>query len=266
MKRKCNYIWVSVLVFTLLFTCSNKNNDALTARTKIALRAVGNQLLLFNKNSTSLVLPVVALETSKYQLAFQKHIFIEPSYLVKTIKQNFEKAKLSQQYRIEVVQCSDSEIAYSYEIRVEDEQTLIPCVNRILPLNCYIIEVNFITVVSPNYNAVLFWLVVSLIILVAFIFYKKNSAKKLKSFNGEFIKIGNFQFYVNQNKLVKEAIEINLSKKECELLELFVAHLNAIITHKKLTKTVWEDKGVFVGRSLDTYVSKLRKNLKQIRL
>ena len=28
-----------------------------------------------------------------------------------------------------------------------------------------------------------------------------------------------------------------------------------------LTKKVWEDNGVFVGRSLDTYISKLRKKL-----
>ena len=36
-----------------------------------------------------------------------------------------------------------------------------------------------------------------------------------------------------------------------------------IIKREELSKKVWEDNGVFVGRSLDTYVSKLRKKLKQ---
>ncbi len=71
-----------------------------------------------------------------------------------------------------------------------------------------------------------------------------------------------YQFYPEQHKLVKSATEISLSKKECELLELFVAQPNQIIKRDELTKKVWEDNGVFVGRSLDTYISKLRKILK----
>jgi DNA-binding winged helix-turn-helix (wHTH) protein len=41
-----------------------------------------------------------------------------------------------------------------------------------------------------------------------------------------------------------------------------VAQPNQIIKRDELTKKVWEDNGVFVGRSLDTYISKLRKKLK----
>ena len=63
--------------------------------------------------------------------------------------------------------------------------------------------------------------------------------------------------------MIKKAIEIPLSKKECELLEIFVANPNQIIKREELTKKVWEDNGVFVSRSLDTYISKLRKKLKE---
>jgi len=87
-------------------------------------------------------------------------------------------------------------------------------------------------------------------------------SEKPKSENGVGEKIGSFYFYPEQNKLVKEAQEIALSKKECELLALFVANPNQIIKRDELTKRVWEDNGVFVGRSLDTYISKLRKKLK----
>ena len=73
---------------------------------------------------------------------------------------------------------------------------------------------------------------------------------------------GYFKFFPEQSKLVKSAEEIRLSKKECELLLIFAAKPNQIITREELTKKVWEDNGVFVGRSLDTYISKLRKILK----
>ena len=46
------------------------------------------------------------------------------------------------------------------------------------------------------------------------------------------------------------------------MLELFVASPNQVIKRDELTKKVWEDHGVIVGRSLDTYISKLRKKLK----
>ena len=63
--------------------------------------------------------------------------------------------------------------------------------------------------------------------------------------------------------LVKKAKEIALSKKECELLEIFIANANQVVKREELTKRVWEDNGVIVGRSLDTYISKLRKKLQQ---
>lgn len=61
---------------------------------------------------------------------------------------------------------------------------------------------------------------------------------------------------------MQKAKEISLSKKECEFSEIFVANPNQIIKREELTKKVWEDHGVFVGRSLYTYISKLRKKLK----
>ena len=84
-----------------------------------------------------------------------------------------------------------------------------------------------------------------------------------KEKHDEHTTLGSFRFYPQQLKLVKEAVEIGLSKKECELLEIFIAKPNQVITRDELTKKVWEDNGVFVGRSLDTYISKLRKKLSE---
>lgn len=94
-------------------------------------------------------------------------------------------------------------------------------------------------------------------------FYKTKQAELIKGSKNNYTKIGSFHFYPDQNKLVKEAVEISLSKKECELLAIFIANPNQIIKRDELTKKVWEDHGVFVGRSLDTYISKLRKKLQE---
>ena len=91
--------------------------------------------------------------------------------------------------------------------------------------------------------------------------FKQKSRKTPNTVKVQYEVIGSFRFYPEQNKLVKEAEEIALSKKECELLTLFIQKPNVLIKREELTKRVWEDNGVIVGRSLDTYISKLRKKL-----
>jgi DNA-binding response OmpR family regulator len=147
----------------------------------------------------------------------------------------------------------------------EEESTIIPCAGRYLPEACYLIEVKFThrVEVSSIKDVVFKTTILLVIALVVFLLkVKTTKSKKAKSEDGTSEKLGSFYFYPEQNKLVKEAQEIALSKKECELLTLFVANPNQIIKRDELTKRVWEDNGVFVGRSLDTYISKLRKKLK----
>ena len=60
---------LTVLVFfTWGFSDANEGEDEFSEKVKLALRDVGNQLLLEHKDSTSLVLPVVQIEPSKFVL------------------------------------------------------------------------------------------------------------------------------------------------------------------------------------------------------
>jgi len=145
-----------------------------------------------------------------------------------------------------------------------EERTIVPCAQRELPEACYTIQLGFTQKKSAAFNSKWFLYLFS---LVAFVFLmdvilqqQKQSKQQLVS--ADTVKLGIFNFYPQQNKLVKDAAEINLSRKECELLEIFVASPNMVIKRDELTKRVWEEKGVIVGRSLDTYISKLRKKLK----
>lgn len=252
-----------ILYVSLMLSCSFSEDDAFSERTKIALREVGNQLLLTDQDSTSLVLPVMTLDNSKYELSFEKQLAFEPNTLVTITQNSLSKAKLPENYRVEVIQCKDNEVAYSYEMSADKESTIIPCAGRILPNACYTIQVKFTRELATalSKKSLFYIYVISVIGLLIVYFYKKKRASKIYN-GGETFFIGSFQFYPEQNKLVKQAIEISLSKKECELLEIFVANPNQIVKRDELTKKVWEDNGVIVGRSLDTYISKLRKKLK----
>jgi two-component system, OmpR family, response regulator len=53
-----------------------------------------------------------------------------------------------------------------------------------------------------------------------------------------------------------------LTNKEAKLLKLFCLHRNKIIDRDEIQKAIWEDEGYFVGRSMDVFISRLRKLLK----
>jgi len=129
------------LLILLTFGCGDKTNHPSEEHIKVVLREVGNQLLLANKDSTSLVLPIIALDASQYRLLFQKPLSFEPNDLVEIFRTHFQNYQLSEDYRVEVVQCKDKEVAYSYEMSANEENTIIPCSNRTLPDQCYTIDV-----------------------------------------------------------------------------------------------------------------------------
>lgn len=243
----------------------NLQDENFSEKVKIVLRQVGNELLLENQDSTSLILPIKQVEEDVFQISFQKELSFEPNLLVAIVKQNISAASLSKNYRVQVLQCSDKEVAYSYEINVDEEKTIIPCAGRVLSEQCYFIEVRFLDKKTSKNNLLYYYIFIPLILgfLYREFYLKRVGKNRLEKTVVIEKSIGSFVFYPEQNKLVKKAKEITLSKKECELLEIFVANKNKVIKREELTKKVWEDNGVIVGRSLDTYISKLRKKLQE---
>jgi len=253
---------ICVSVIWMYISLQRKNKQILfSKKVKIALRSVGNELLNTNNDTTSLVLPIMELSKTKYQISFQNKLAVTPRNLIDVIDNNLKKIIASENYLIEVKDCLNKEVVYSYEMDSNQEKKTIACLGRVLPKKCYIIEVNFIKE-KTNFLVPILGLTFLVIIIMMVFFYKKKHLKiTLIEKEEEYKRIGDFKFYHEFNKLVGKQEEIRLSKKESEILEIFALKPNQIIKREELTKKVWEDKGVIVGRSLDTYISKLRKKL-----
>ena len=54
-----------------------------------------------------------------------------------------------------------------------------------------------------------------------------------------------------------------LSTKEAELLQLLCLKQNAVLTREEALLSIWHDDNYFNGRSMDLFLSKLRKYLKE---
>ena len=75
-------------------------------------------------------------------------------------------------------------------------------------------------------------------------------------------KIGDYVFYPNTQLLKTGNTEHKLTTKESELLKLLCANKNMILDRNFALKTIWVDDNYFNARSMDVYIAKLRKYLK----
>jgi two-component system, OmpR family, response regulator len=75
-------------------------------------------------------------------------------------------------------------------------------------------------------------------------------------------KIGNLVCDFGNQQVRSGTNIIELTNKEAKLLKLFCANVNNVIPRDTIQKAIWEDEGYFVGRSMDVFISRLRKLLK----
>ena len=75
-------------------------------------------------------------------------------------------------------------------------------------------------------------------------------------------KVGNFTFDTQKQLLSIGEKQTKLTTKENELLALLCSHANEILQRDFALKTIWIDDNYFNARSMDVYITKLRKHLK----
>ena len=83
-----------------------------------------------------------------------------------------------------------------------------------------------------------------------------------KSKENTMYRIGRFQFDTQKQILTIDGEQTKLTTKESELLGLLCAHANEILQRDFALKTIWIDDNYFNARSMDVYITKLRKHLK----
>jgi DNA-binding response OmpR family regulator len=82
-----------------------------------------------------------------------------------------------------------------------------------------------------------------------------------QSYQNEF-SIGSYTFdYINQY-LELEANKKKLTKKEADLLRLLCLHKNEVMPRELALNAIWGSNDYFNGRSMDVFISKIRKHLK----
>lgn len=266
--------FITALLLILLFvfaTRKGENKNFEKSKNEIVIRKIGHEILLHSGDSTSRVLPVKQLTENEYQIQFESRLTFIPDSLVNIIHRIITANKLPSDYIVNVKEGANNEVIFGYAMLGTEQNNIVPCTGRKQPESQYLINLKFQNSGITNLQKSYLIAGLSLLGICLFLYGAKFLAKRkpltgnneknagVSQNNG--IQIGKYTFFNEEQYLAISEEKINLTIKESKLLYIFATAPNQIIDRQRLQKEVWEDDGVIVGRSLDMFVSKLRKKL-----
>jgi hypothetical protein len=240
---------------------------------KVALRMIGHKLLLNSGDSSSRVLPVVQRNES-YIIQFESDFSFEPSELVSSVNEIVKQTAMADSYVVEVVDCKEKSIVFSYEVGANGSENIVPCSGRLQPQSCYMI---FFTATgsAPGYiswfsnvlngisdlGLLVYLGIVLLLMAILYLVLRFNRKESAKPVNPNLILLGSLNFDKLNNLLIRDNQQEVLTNKEADLLILLHSEANNTVEREVILNRVWGDDGDYVGRTLDVFISKLRKKL-----
>jgi hypothetical protein len=264
-----------IAIFFIGTSFTKRSKDELFAkRVNLTIREIGHHLLLHAGDSTSRVLPVKEVSAGVFLLRFENELVFKPDTLVTVTQRILSKSGLPPDYTVTVHECSKLAIVYGFQISPKNNNVQA-CRGRIQPRGCYTIQIAFadLNISSFNYSTVslMFSAFVLLIGVVLIIQGVRNDSSAIaenrpktptgKDSTENLSPVGKFMFDMPGRRLLSGEQVIDLTDKEVKVLELLNANFGQLLTREELIEKIWTNEGVITGRSLDMFVSKLRKKL-----
>ncbi|WP_343633867.1 response regulator transcription factor [Fluviicola sp.] len=97
-----------------------------------------------------------------------------------------------------------------------------------------------------------------------FVYFRKKRSVPVspaETGNPDVIRIGDTAFDQKNMTITCSGETTELSSKESDLLSVLFTHVNTTVEREHILKVVWGDEGDYIGRTLDVFISKLRKKL-----
>nr|WP_314498986.1 winged helix-turn-helix domain-containing protein [uncultured Chryseobacterium sp.] len=265
----CNCFFGFILLSFIFIICAafstEDNNDFDFAKREVLLRKIGHELLLQSGDRTSRVLPVKRISENEYQISFENNLSFQPDSLVNLTKRVLAKDPLTSDCIVNVLNCGNSSIAYGYSVSKEKKDDIVACLGRKQPKACYIIDIKFKPAALSTAKSGYLLGGLSFLALVGFVFFRSKYVKSGKvvpeTQKTDMLTLGSVLFDTKNRKLIIGEKTVELTATESRVLIIFALSPNEIIERSRLQKEIWEDDGVIVGRSLDMFISKLRKKL-----
>jgi DNA-binding winged helix-turn-helix (wHTH) protein len=284
-----------ITVYALLANRAVEPHDSdLSQRINLALRRTAHLLLRQSGDSTSTIAPIRQTDAQTYHVDLKKRFNYDS--LPRFLQNSLAVFNIKNGYNVMVWRDTPDTLLLGYThfdvanyLKTDTVNATIPCLGRDLAATNLSFSVRFDTL-SPKESlrtvirtaapltgilgfigamAALFlwflttrgnnekWAVQS---LKTRILVEKTTISTLKT---DVIPIGTSFFDLKNQTFTTNGIEQTMTFQEAQLFHLFCQHPNELLDRETILKTVWDDEGVLITRSVDVFISRLRKIIKQ---
>lgn len=240
---------------------------------EVALRMIGHQVLLVCGDSTSRVLPIEK-DGIAYRIRFENAFAFHPDIVANVIDSVVLATQLAEEYTVQFETCESGQVVHMYKVAAADSNDILACRGRGYPVGCYnvlftptnvvvdkaIIEVEQTEESYREVYKLLFVLIAVVILLGGVVVFLLKRTRQEEA-DPNIVVLGSYRFNRTTMNLMFENERIELTSKEAELLSLLCDSANDTVEREEILKQVWGDEGAYVGRTLDVFISKLRKKL-----
>jgi len=269
-----------VLLLGLLFVrfISNVPSEVATAgnrsdKINLALRRTADRLLRAAGDSTSRIPAVQQPNPQTFRVALG-HAF-DYDKLPALLQQSLAVHHISGVYDVAVLDCKTGELQLGYSVNdlFGKENKGVACDGRAMKAGCYMLQITFAPD-TPSEKQQPLWplMAVGSVLVGALLVGWRwsglvRAAEEPQPLDQPLIErpnlihFGQSHLDLGSQTLVCGAEQHNLTYREAKLLRLLTSHPNQVLERDQILKLVWEDEGITVGRSLDVFISRLRKLL-----
>jgi hypothetical protein len=275
-KRFC-FLLVITLMSIGIACAQNEIHNALSPeKVNLALRRTADKLLRLSGDSTSRIPAVEQKNAFTWRVLLQQPFSYDR--LPALLQESLDLYNIRTPYEVKVRRYGDETIDLGYHKVDFSDGKEVPCQSREMDETGHYIEISFLqseAVVSTPAQAQTSWwltwkgwLVIAVSTgIIAFWFFKRKKSPEAdpihlpKSKETEWLEFGNSRLDVAGQILNCSGTKQSLTFRETKLLKLFASSPDQLLERDFILQQVWADEGIMVGRSVDVFVSRLRKKL-----
>ncbi|ACT96101.1 winged helix-turn-helix domain-containing protein [Dyadobacter fermentans] len=247
------------------------NSDAtrFSENVNLSLRRTADILLRANGDSLSQIPPVKQTDANTFSVQIAR--LFDYDKLPETLQRSLEAYYIDRPYTVTLLDCQTGEIKLGYQLFDLKQPGGVPCGGRSREESCYTLQIRFEQLAPRPEAANNTWLLLTAggaLAGLGFIAWNRTRNKREPENPPQEAPAGSSRIAMgrswldtaNQTLFNGESIQ-TLTFREAKLLALFAKNSNQVLERDVILKSVWEDEGVTVGRSVDVFVSRLRKLL-----
>ena len=260
---------------------SKREEDRFSEQVNLALRFTAHRLLSLAGDHTSAIPPVQQAEPDTWVIRMEQNFDYDS--LPPLLRRAFALHRIEGRYNVAVVDCHTDYLTLGYLANTSQTTTDVPCGGRNQTAGCYNLRISF-----PDHSAVpaeakktWLWVEALAVLLAVYGVYtgfrslkRRRAAKTPPEVQTEntpeempsgvpMLRFGQTTLDISNQKLVVRGESKDLTYREAKLLQFFCRHTGQLLSRDLILQSVWGDEGILVGRSVDVFVSRLRKLLKE---